>query len=136
MPVGKKFKLYSGSRKTAKATASIMQGTGKVRINAVPVEVVTPEAARDRIITPLEIVGSLRDKVDINVTVKGGGVMGQAEAATVAISRALAGHVRGNEMRTKLTEFDKHLLSGDHRRTESKKFGGPGARRKKQKSYR
>ena len=33
-------------------------------------------------------------------------------------------------------EFDQYLISGDARRKEPKKFGGPGARRRKQKSYR
>ena len=37
------------------------------------------------------------------------------------------------EIRKKITEYDRHLLSGDSRQTESKKFGGPGARRRKQK---
>ena len=40
------------------------------------------------------------------------------------------------EIKNKISDFDKHLLSGDSRRSESKKFGGPGARRRKQKSYR
>jgi len=35
-----------------------------------------------------------------------------------------------------IAEFDKYLISGDARRKEPKKFGGPGVRRKKQKSYR
>ncbi len=136
MPAGRKFKLYSGSRKTATATAAVMQGTGKIRVNKVPVEILTPRIARERIATPLEIAGELRDRVDIDVTVKGGGVMGQAEAATVAIARALVGHVRGADLRKRFTEYDKHLLSGDARRTEPKKFGGSGARTRKQKSYR
>jgi len=40
------------------------------------------------------------------------------------------------EIRKRITEFDRHFLSGDPRQTESKKFGGSGARRRKQKSYR
>jgi small subunit ribosomal protein S9 len=40
------------------------------------------------------------------------------------------------EIKEKLVAHDKHLLSGDPRQTEPKKFGGPGARRRKQKSYR
>ena len=40
------------------------------------------------------------------------------------------------EIRKKITEFDRHFLAGDPRQSESKKFGGPGARRRKQKSYR
>ena len=132
----KKFKLYPGSRKAARATATIMQGTGRIRINKVPVEHVSPKVAMERIRTPLEIAGDVTDNINIDVVVKGGGFMGQAEAAAMAISRALVGHVRGNELRKTINEFDKHLLSGDSRTVEPKKFGGPKARRKKHKSYR
>ena len=96
----------------------------------------TPSVARQRIMTPLVLAGDLRDKVDINVTVSGGGFMGQAEAAAMAISRALVDWTRGQELRKKITEYDVHLLSGDPRQPETKKFGGPGPRRRKQKSYR
>jgi len=40
------------------------------------------------------------------------------------------------DLRNRINEFDKYLISGDARRKEPKKFGGPGARRRKQKSYR
>ena len=132
----RKTKLYSGARKEARATAAIMPGTGKIRINNVPVEILTPTVARRRVLTPLVLSGELRDKVDIDVRVAGGGFMGQAEAVANAISRALVDWTRGQELRRRLAEYDVHLLSGDARRSESKKFGGPGARRRKQKSYR
>ena len=134
--VNRKTKLYSGARKEARASAAIMPGTGKIRINNVPVEVMTPTVARRRVMTPLVLSGELRDKVDINVRVSGGGFMGQAEAAAMAISRALVDWTRGQELRKRIAEYDVHLLSGDARRSETKKFGGPGARRRKQKSYR
>jgi small subunit ribosomal protein S9 len=133
---GKKTKLYSGSRKQARATAAIAPGTGKIRVNNVPVEVITPAVARQRIMTPLVISGELRDKVDIDVRVSGGGFMGQAEAASMAISKALVDWTRGQELRKRIIEHDVHLLSGDPRQSETKKFGGPGARRRRQKSYR
>ncbi|MEM1525043.1 MAG: 30S ribosomal protein S9 [Nitrososphaerales archaeon] len=139
MPAAKKakaFELYSGSRKTARATAAIMPGKGVVRINSIPVELITPEVARERIMTPLELAGDLRDKVDIEVKVKGGGFMGQAEAAAIAISRALVGWFKDENLKKRIIEFDKHLLTGDPRQTEPKKFGGPGPRRRRQKSYR
>ena len=41
-----------------------------------------------------------------------------------------------SDLKKKIEEFDKYLISGDARRKEPKKFGGPGARRRKQKSYR
>lgn len=133
---GKKTKLYAGSRKRARATAAIVPGTGKIRVNNVPVEVITPSVARQRILTPLVISGELRDKVDIDVRVAGGGFMGQAEAAAMAISKALVDWTRGQELRKRIIEHDVHLLSGDARQSETKKFGGPGARRRRQKSYR
>ncbi|MCL5068809.1 MAG: 30S ribosomal protein S9, partial [Thaumarchaeota archaeon] len=74
----RKTKLYSGARKQARATAAIMPGTGKIRVNNVPVEIMSPSVARQRVLTPLVLSGDLRDKVDIDVRVSGGGFMGQA----------------------------------------------------------
>jgi len=136
MVTTRKTKLYSGARKQARATAAIMPGTGRIRVNNVPVEVMTPTVSRQRVMTPLVLSGELRDKVDIDVRVQGGGFMGQAEAAAMAISKALVDWTRGQELRKRIVEHDVHLLSGDNRQSESKKFGGPGARRRKQKSYR
>lgn len=95
-----------------------------------------PEVARERILTPLELAGEHREKVDIDISVKGGGLMGRAEACAMAISRALTGWYRSSDLRQRILDFDEHLLKGDPRQAEPKKFGGPGARRKRQKSYR
>lgn len=145
-----KIDLYPGQRKTCRAVATIVKGNGKIRINNIPAEVIEPEIARELILTPTNIIGELRNRVDISVHVNGGGFMGQAFASAVAISRALTGETKGSkepkehpftknmrdELKSKIIEFDRHLLAGDPRQTESKKFGGPGARRRKQKSYR
>ncbi len=145
-----KTEIYFATRKTASAHVHIAKGVGKVRINNVPVEMVNQETAREAILAPLEIAGELRNKVDISVRVKGGGFMGQASASATAISRALTGWTKSKkdpkdhpfskpireDLKKRITEFDKYLISGDARRKEPKKFGGPGARRRKQKSYR
>jgi small subunit ribosomal protein S9 len=145
-----KIELYPGQRKSSRAVATIAKGSGRVRINNTPAELVSPDVAKELVLTPLTLVGELRNRVDIDVKVHGGGFMGQAFASAVAISRALAGHEKSHrdprehpfaksvreEIRKRLTEYDRHLLSGDSRQTEAKKFGGPGARRRKQKSYR
>ena len=145
-----KIDLYPGQRKSCRAVATISKGNGKVRINNIPVELLEPEVVKELVLTPLALVGELRNKVDISVRVQGGGFMGQAFASAVAISRSLSGEGKGGrdpkehplaknireEIRKKITEFDRHLLAGDPRQTESKKFGGSGARRRKQKSYR
>jgi len=145
-----KTEIYFATSKTASAHVHIAKGVGKVRINNVPVEKVNQETAREAILAPLEIAGELRNKVDISVRVKGGGFMGQASASATAISRALTGWTKSKkdpkdhpfaksvreDLKKRITEFDKYLISGDARRKEPKKFGGPGARRRKQKSYR
>ena len=145
-----KTEIYFATRKTSKAHVYITKGSGRVRINNTPAEMIVQEVAREVILSPLEIAGDLRSKVDISVRVKVGGFMGQAYAAATAISRALTGWTKSKkepkehpfpkqtrtDLRKRINDFDKHLLSGDARRKEPKKFGGPGARRRKQKSYR
>jgi len=145
-----KTEIYFATRKTSRAHVYITKGSGRVRINNTPAEMINQESAREVILSPLEIAGDLRTKVDISVRVKGGGFMGQAYAVATAISRALTGWTKSKkepkehpfpkqtrtDLRKRLNDFDKHLLSGDARRKEPKKFGGPGARRRKQKSYR
>ena len=145
-----KIDLYPGQRKSSRAVATIAKGSGRIRINNTPAELVAPDVAKELVMTPITLVGELRNRIDIDVQVHGGGFMGQAFASAVAISRALTGQEKGGkdpkehpftksvreEIRKKITEYDRHLLSGDSRQTESKKFGGPGARRRKQKSYR
>ncbi len=145
-----KTEIYYATRKTAQAHVYITKGVGKVRINNMPLEMIPQETAREVIFAPLEISGDLRRKVDISVRVKGGGFMGQASAAAIAISRALIGWTKSKkephdhpltktireDLKKRILEFDKYLISGDARRKEPKKFGGPGARRRKQKSYR
>jgi small subunit ribosomal protein S9 len=136
VPVKKAPKLYSGARKTARATAAIHSGAGRIRVNGTPVEIWEPEPARLHLMGPVLVVGELRDKYDVDVNVSGGGFMGQADAAAMAIARAFVDQVRGGEVREKMNAYNKYLLSGDPRQAEPKKFGGPGARRKRQKSYR
>ncbi len=145
-----KTEIYYATRKTSSAHVYITKGVGKVRINNVPVEMIQQETAREVMLAPLEVSGDLRNKVNISVRVKGGGFMGQANATATAITRALIGWTKSKkeprdhplskstreDLRNRIAEFDKYLISGDARRKEPKKFGGPGARRKKQKSYR
>ena len=132
----RKIRIFSGARKRARATAVIRPGVGRVRINGFLLEALPNELQREIIMTPLKLAGDLRYKVDIDVDVHGGGVMGQAYASAIAISRALVGYFTSEELKKRILEYDRHLLVGDPRQTEPKKFGGPGPRRRKQKSYR
>jgi small subunit ribosomal protein S9 len=132
-----KVLLTSGKRKTAVARAVVRAGKGRIRVNNVPIEIFEPKIAREKIFEPLTQAGdAVWKEVDINVKVSGGGFMGQAEAARTAVARALLRWTRSAYLRTVFTEYDRTLLAGDPRRRESKKFGGPGARARDQKSYR
>jgi small subunit ribosomal protein S9 len=132
-----KVLLTSGKRKTAIARATVKAGKGRIRVNNVPLEILEPEIARGKIIEPLMHAGDeVWKQLDIDVKVFGGGFMGQAEATRTAIARALLTWTKSAHLRRIFSEYDRTLIAGDSRRRESKKFGGPGARARDQKSYR
>lgn len=132
-----KVLLTSGKRKTAIARATVRAGKGRIRVNSVPVEIYEPKLARDKILEPLLLAGdNVWKQLDMDIRISGGGFMGQAEAARTAVARALYRWTKSSHLQTLFTEYDRTLLAGDPRRREPKKFGGPGARAKDQKSYR
>ncbi|HDD31906.1 MAG TPA: 30S ribosomal protein S9 [Thermococcus litoralis] len=129
----------AGKRKTAIARATIREGKGRVRINSKPVEIIEPEMARFTIMEPLVLAGEeIVSKVDIDVKVEGGGFMGQAEAARVAIARGLIEWTGDMNLKEKFMKYDRTMLVGDSRRTEPHKpnRSTKGPRAKRQKSYR
>ena len=127
----------SGKKKTAIARATVSDGEGRVRINSTPIELIEPEMARLKMLEPFRIADAdLREDVDIDVTVEGGGFSGQADAVRTAISRGLVEFFGDAELRDAFMEFDRTLLVNDVRQPEPKKWGGPGARARYQKSYR
>ncbi|MEE6210490.1 30S ribosomal protein S9 [Salarchaeum sp. III] len=127
----------SGKKKTAVARATVSDGEGRVRINSTPVELVEPEVSRLKMLEPFRIAGEdLRGEVDVDVTVNGGGFAGQADAVRTAIARGIVEFRNDAELRDAFMEFDRSLLVNDVRQRESKKWGGPGARARYQKSYR
>ena len=132
----KRLILVTGKRKTAIARAIIKNGSGNVFINGIPLTTLTPEIARMKINEALVLSGERSKSVDINVKVAGGGFMGQAEASRMAVAKGLVQWTRSSELRKSMTNYDRTMLAGDPRRKEPKKFGGPGARRREQKSYR
>lgn len=126
----------SGKRKTAIARGTVREGKGRVRVNKKPVELYSPELARLKIMEPLTLAGDVVDSVDINVRVIGGGVMGQAEAARMVIAKGLVEWTNDMGLKDIYSQHDRTMLVGDPRRSETKKYGGPGARARNQKSYR
>jgi len=133
----KKVLVVSGKRKTATARAVARPGSGKIRINRTPLEIFEPEISREKIKEPLLHAGEdVSKQLDVDVTISGGGYMGQAEAARMAIANALLKWTKSSHLRTVFAEYDRTMIVGDSRKKEPKKFGGPGARAKEQKSYR
>lgn len=133
----KKVIVVSGKRKTATARAVARPGIGRIRINRIPLEIFEPEISREKIKEPLLQAGDdVWKQLDVDVKVSGGGFMGQAEAARMAVANALLKWTKSAHLRTVFAEYDRTMIVGDSRKKEPKKFGGPGARAKEQKSYR
>ncbi len=127
----------SGKRKKAIARAIIKEGNGVITINRVPLETYEPAIARQKIEEPVIIAGERAKKADIDVNVKGGGAMGQAEAARLTIARALVAFTKDKELEKEFLDYDRQLLVADVRQRETRKPNTAGkARAKVQKSYR
>ncbi|MDI6888270.1 MAG: 30S ribosomal protein S9 [Methanocellales archaeon] len=126
----------SGKRKKAIARATIKSGSGRIRVNKKPLEILEPELARLKILEPLTLAGNVVTGLDIDVNVRGGGVMGQADAVRTAVAKGLVEWTNDASLKEAFLEYDRNLLVSDARQKERKKFGGPGARAKRQKSYR
>ncbi|KAK9470776.1 40S ribosomal protein uS9 [Dipodascopsis tothii] len=133
-----------GKKKTATAVAYAKAGKGLLKVNGSPITLVEPEILRFKVYEPILIVGL--DKfanIDIRVRVTGGGHVSQVYAIRQAIARAIVAYHQKyvdeqskNELKKALISYDRTLLIADSRQSEPKKFGGPGARARYQKSYR
>jgi|SRR3989344_8769454 len=129
--------MVSGKRKKAIASALIKEGTGTIKINSRPIEEHTPDLAKQKIMEPLVIAGERTGKVDIKVNVRGGGAIGQAEAARLAIAKALVAFTKDKKLEKEFLDYDRQLLVADVRQRETRKPNTAGkARAKVQKSYR
>ncbi|KAG6885588.1 hypothetical protein C0993_012590 [Termitomyces sp. T159_Od127] len=127
---------------TATAVAHAKEGRGLIRINGSPINLVQPEILRMKVYEPILVAGEDSFNVlDIRVRVKGGGHTSQVYAIRQAIAKALVAYYTkyidaysALELKKKLVAYDRTLLIADPRRMEPKKFGGAGARARRQKS--
>jgi small subunit ribosomal protein S9 len=134
-----KIVITVGKRKRAIARAVAREGKGRIRINKIPIELIEPKYKRMKLMEPILLAGEeVISKMDIDVTVKGGGVMGQMDAARTAIGKAIVEFTGSKELRDKFLAYDRTLLVSDARRTEPHKpsRSTKGPRAKRQKSYR
>ncbi|GAA5194384.1 30S ribosomal protein S9 [Ferrimonas gelatinilytica] len=122
----------TGRRKTSTARVFIKQGSGEIIINKRSIEqFFGRETARMIVRQPLELVDML-DKLDIYVTVSGGGITGQSGAIRHGITRALMQY--DESLRPTLREAG--FVTRDAREVERKKVGLRKARRRPQFSKR
>ncbi len=135
-PKKEKHIFATGKRKVAVARATAKKGTGRVLINKVPLEIFQPEIVRDIISEPVVLAGKTALQYDVNVSVKGGGIMGQAEAVRQALAKAFV--EADKKLKPEFLKYDRTLLVADTRRNEPHKpsRSSAGPRRHKQRSKR
>jgi small subunit ribosomal protein S9 len=130
-----KLIITSGKRKSSIARAKLVEGKGIVRVNSLLLDNYQPSMLRMKIQEPLIIAGeNIIKKINISITVKGGGVVSQAEAVRLAIGRALVEY--DDKLEKVFLDYDRQLLVADIRRKEVTKPNDSKARAKRQKSYR
>jgi len=124
--------IATGRRKTSVASLKMNPGSGAIKVNGKDfVDYFPSISMQNTILRPLEIASAVHG-FDIEVRTRGGGILGQAGAMRLAISRAL---VQTDEtLRNPLRE--EGLLTRDPRMKERKKSGQPGARKRFQFSKR
>merc|ERR1712110_882501 len=123
---------------------SLQGGQGPHQGQRTPLDKIEPECLRLKLEEPLLVVGKDRFAgIDIKIRVSGGGRVAQIYAIRQAISRAVVAYYQKfvdehskRILKDSLVQYDRTLMVADPRRSEAKKFGGPGARARYQKSYR
>ena len=115
----------TGRRKEAIARARLRPGTGVITVNGRPFDAYfTTPAHRMEASEPLR-VAEATERYDVDATITGGGVSGQAGALRMALARSLV----ELEPESRGTLKKAGLLTRDARKKESKKYGLKKARK-------
>ena len=146
MSVAKQSELVQtfGRKKNAIAVATVRKGKGLIKVNGSPIEILEPRVLRIKVFEPLLLIGQKKfANVDIKIKVKGGGYTSQIYAIRQALAKGIVAFNQKfvdenskREIKELFLQYDRTLLVADPRRCEPKKYGGPGARARNQKSYR
>jgi small subunit ribosomal protein S9 len=131
--------FVKSKRKNAVARGSAKSGAGKIRINHFDVNTYEPIELRRIMLEPIRVSGTTHDiarKLDIDINVYGGGQSSQAQAIRGVIAKCIEKSSGGDSVRKEYLHYDRFMLIDDSRRVEPKKFKGPKARARFQKSYR
>ena len=122
----------TGRRKQAIARVRIRPGGGKIVVNGRPIEDYFPSETHRMVLSePLDAT-STKEVYDVDATIIGGGVSGQAGALRLGIARALV----DLDPEVRITLKRAGLLTRDAREKESKKYGLKKARKAPQYSKR
>lgn len=142
----------TGRRKSCTARVFLKKGTGKISINAKTVEEYFGRSTSRMVVMQALQAVQMSDKVDLKITVRGGGEMGQAGAIRHGITRALINfdeefvnknaaneetefaNIQDNSFRRILRK--EGFVTRDSRQVERKKVGRRKARKKEQYSKR
>lgn len=133
MAKGKTYKVQTvGRRKSSIARVYVADGSGKIIVNKRELTDYFPKATSRYVVDQPATLLEVKDKYDININVKGGGITGQAGAIRLGIARALAEMSPSDRGALKKAGF----LTRDARKVERKKYGLAGARKSYQFSKR
>jgi len=125
-------KITVGRRKAAVARANVKAGNGNITVNGKDYKEYFPLVyLQNKVEAPFKVADS-EGKFDVEINVFGGGIKGQAEAVSLAVSRAL---INDNPEKRPALKKEK-LLRRDAREVERKKTGLRKARKKEQYSKR
>ncbi len=122
----------TGRRKEAIARARLKPGTGQMTINGRPLEVYFPTDAQRMVVSEPLRVAEAEESYDVEASIHGGGVSGQAGALRHGISRAIEKLDETQRLPLKRAGY----LTRDPRKKERKKYGQKGARARFQFSKR
>ncbi len=134
-------KPVKSKRKNAVARASWRSGNGRIRINGFDINVIEPIELRKLMLEPIgvsERTSRQMSRIEIKVNVYGGGPSSQAQAVRGVIAKSIvdSSGEESVQMRREYMLHDRSMVVDDARRVEPKKFKGPKARARFQKSYR
>jgi small subunit ribosomal protein S16e len=133
-----------GRKRTATAIAYCTDGSGLIKLGGTQLSLVASQTLKSKLLEPLELIGQEKwGNLNIRLRVHGGGHVSQIYALRQAIAKAIIAFYQKyvdeqakDEIKKILLTYDRTLLVADPRRMEPKKFGGQGARVRRQMSYR
>merc|ERR1711937_273371 len=137
------LKTY-GRKKCSIAIANFKKGTGVIKINNIPINLIEPKIIKAKILEPIYIIGFQKIRnINIKVFVKGGGSISRIYAIRQVLARSILSYytyyknnIQSDRIKYLFLKYDRKLLVIDARKVESKKFSKSGARSRYQSSYR